>query len=383
MKSSYVFEEVPMQEQTILYSSSDYRVLDEYFKKCHTKKVLLVCGNSIKALRVNDYFVDIKERLNMEVVRFSSFEPNPDYASVVEGVEIFHENECDTIVAVGGGSAIDVAKCIKLYSNMDSTKNYLEQKIIQNDVTFFVIPTTAGTGSEATRFAVIYYKGTKQSIVDDSCVPSVVLFDPTVLQSLPLYQKKVTVLDATCHAIEAFWSVNSTDESKEYSRKALELIIENLAKYLVNDDTSYEKMLLASYYAGKAINITQTTAGHAMAYKMTSLYGLPHGHAVALCVSELWTYMIMNIESCRDVRGQQYMESMFAELAKIFGCDKPIEAATKFQSLIGDLQLEVPKAQESDFAVLVNSVNEERLQNNPIQLTKKDIETLYVAILGE
>ena len=383
MKSSHVFEEVPMQEQTILYLSSDYRVLDEYFKKHHTKKVLLVCGNSIKALRVNDYFVDIKERLNIEVVRFSSFEPNPDYASVVEGVEVLHENECDTIVAVGGGSAIDVAKCIKLYSNMDSAKNYLEQKIIQNDVTFFAIPTTAGTGSEATRFAVIYYKGTKQSIVDDSCVPSLVLFDSMVLQSLPVYQKKVTVLDATCHAIEAFWSVNSTDESKEYSKKALELIIENLAKYLANDDTSYEKMMLASYYAGKAINITQTTAGHAMAYKMTSLYGLPHGHAVALCVSELWTYMIMNIESCRDVRGQQYMESMFAELAKIFGCDKPIEAATKFQSLIDDLQLETPKTQESDFAILVNSVNEERLQNNPIQLTKKDIETLYVAILGE
>ena len=90
------------------------------------------------------------------------------------------------------------------------------------------MPTTAGTGSEATKYAVIYYNGEKQSINDESIIPSTVLFDSSILDSLPSYQKKATVLDAFSHSIESMWSINSTKESKEYSKEALTLIIENL-----------------------------------------------------------------------------------------------------------------------------------------------------------
>ena len=124
----------------------NYVELDKYLGD----KVLLVCDGSIQFLKINDYFN--KKR---NIVRFSDFIPNPLYESVVKGVELFHKEGCDTIVAVGGGSAMDVAKCIKLYSNMNNQDNYLKQKIVPNDIPLIAVPTTAGTGSEATRYAVI------------------------------------------------------------------------------------------------------------------------------------------------------------------------------------------------------------------------------------
>lgn len=96
---------------------------------------------------------------------------------------------CDLIIAVGGGSAMDVAKCIKLYAYMDPGINYLEQKIVPNDIPLLAVPTTAGTGSEATRYAVVYYKGEKQSVCDESCIPSAVLMDASVLKTRPLSEK--------------------------------------------------------------------------------------------------------------------------------------------------------------------------------------------------
>ena len=116
--------------QNILTASENYGGLDEYFRSTGAKKILLVCDNSIGFLKLNDYFNTLEERLDIKVVRFGDFEPNPKYESVVKGVELFHSENCELIAVVGGGSAIDVTKCIKLYSNMDSRENYLKQEII-------------------------------------------------------------------------------------------------------------------------------------------------------------------------------------------------------------------------------------------------------------
>ena len=98
---------------------------------------------------------------------------------------------------------------------------YLRQKIVENDRRLFAVPTTAGTGSEATQFAVIYYRGEKQSVSHKSIIPDTVLFDPSSLKTLSLYQRKVGMMDALSHSIESCWSINSTNESKEYSRIAI------------------------------------------------------------------------------------------------------------------------------------------------------------------
>lgn len=369
--------------QNILTASADYAELDEYFVQSGAKSILLVCDSAFGFLRIKDYFESLGTRKGIHVVYFSDFQPNPLYESVVKGVEIFHNNDCDLIAAVGGGSAIDVAKCIKLYSNMDDNENYLKQTIVPNDVPLFAVPTTAGTGSEATRYAVIYYHGEKQSVADYSCIPSTVLFDASVLKTLPIYQKKATMMDALCHAVESFWSVNSNDESMEYSRDAIQMIIANKESYLANEDAGNANMLKAANLAGKAINITQTTAGHAMCYKLTSLYGIAHGHAAALCDKALIPYMMQHPEQCIDPRGSGHLAKVYAGIADAFGCNVDV-LSDCFANIVDSLGLSVPEVKSSeDIDVLKTSVNPVRLKNHPIALTVETIENLYKQILRQ
>lgn len=373
-----------MEKQNIFAVSDGYAELDKYIKDNAIQSILLVCDGSIQFLRVNKYFKKLEECGNVKVFRFSDFQPNPLYESVVEGVKAFLINGCDAIFAVGGGSAMDVAKCIKLYSNMDHTQNYLRQEIVSNDVKLLALPTTAGTGSEATRYAVIYYEDAKQSVTHESIIPSTVVFDPSVLATLPAYQKKATLMDALCHSIESFWSVNSTEQSQQYSAEAIRLIMENWREYIAGNNEKNEVMLKAANIAGKAINITQTTAGHAMCYKLTSLYGIAHGHAAALCVSVLWEYMTDHVESCIDNRGQEYVQETFEQIAKAMGCDSVQDAIVQLREMMAVLGMSVPKMENAeDFDTLRNSVNPVRLRNNPVGLSVEAINGLYHKIFEE
>lgn len=367
--------------QEVLIASENYKELDEYFYNNKVATALVVCGGSFRFLKISEYFDSLEERLRIKIVKFNDFKPNPLYDSVVKGIEVFRKNNCDLIIAVGGGSAMDVAKCIKLYSNMNSKENYLKQTIIPNDIRLLAVPTTSGTGSEATRYAVIYYDGEKQSVSDYSCIPSTVLMDASVLKTLPEYQKKSTMMDALCHAIESYWSVNSTKESQAYSKAAIEIILKNQNLYLTNDEVGNANMLKAANIAGKAINITQTTAGHAMCYKLTSLYGIAHGHAAALCVSKIFPYMIVNIDKCIDSRGVDFLKNIFDEIAFAMGCDSADRASCLFNELLTDLKLTVPGTNENDYKILKTSVNPVRLKNNPVVLDPVDIDLLYHQIL--
>ena len=344
------------------------------------KKILLVCGRSYNHLDIKE----VIDRLEIPVVKFDQFTSNPFYEDVCRGVSFFNREGCDTILAVGGGSAIDVAKCIKLYCKMASDRSYLEQPYVDTGVNLIAIPTTAGSGSEMTRFAVIYYGGKKQSITHDSIVPNIVILEPGVLKKLPEYQKKCTMMDALCQGIESWWSVNSTDESKQYSTIAVDLILKYWQSYIFhNDEVAAEQIMLASNYAGRAINITQTTAPHAFSYKLTSSFGLPHGHAVAVCLPMIWSYMIDHYDRCLEKRGVAYLQQVFHDISASFGCDTPVEAIVKLQHMLQALQLMPPHSnnKEHDLHMLSESVNAERLKNNPVRLDTSAIYSLYSEIL--
>lgn len=357
----------------------DYNELHAWIKG--KRKILFVCDISIQFLE--DLNIELK-KISTPMIRFSDFQPNPLYESVVKGVNLFREENCDSILAVGGGSAIDVAKCIKLYANArgDGMNGaWLKEETALNRIPFLVIPTTAGTGSEATRYAVIYYEGIKQSITSETIIPDTVFLDQNVLKTLPLYQKKATMCDALCHAIESFWSVNSTEESKEYSRKAIESILKNMNGYLNNTEEGNSGMLMAAHYAGKAINITQTTAGHAMCYKITSLFGCAHGHAAILCDRVLFSWMLKNIDRCIDSRGEEYLRKTFDEIGVALGCADAASGAIKMKDIFEFLNLSIPEATEDQYIELKTSVNPIRLKNHPIQLDEETIDALYHEIL--
>ena len=302
--------------------------LPEILKEVGCKKLFLVVDSSYPFLNIKDAIESLPVD---EKVMFSDFTPNPLYEQVCKGIELLKESNCDTILAVGGGSAIDVAKCIKLAVLAKEGNNALIPPIVNirvecdgSRLPFIAIPTTAGTGSESTHNAVMYYEGAKQTVTNDGVLPDYAILEPSVLKTLPLYQKKCTMLDALCQGIESWWSVNSTEESYEYSRKAIELIMANWRKYIFeNDEEAAANIMLGANYGGRAINITATTAAHAMSYKITSLYGLPHGHAVAVCLPEIWEYMLIHMDKCIDVRGTEYLNSIFSSIAQAMRCQAP------------------------------------------------------------
>lgn len=336
--------------QTLLSPENDYRELDVFLQRF--PRIFLVCGNSARHLVVGKHLENLERQGNIQLVRFSGFAPNPDWKDIEKGADLFQRSDCGLIAAVGGGSAIDTAKCIRLSAG--------------SGVSLLAVPTTAGSGSEATHFAVAYRQGVKESV--DCGLPDAVLLDPSVLDTLPLYQRKATMLDALCHGIESFWSVQSTRESREYSQQAISQIMKYYEGYLRNTPEGNAGMLEAAHLAGKAINIAQTTAGHAMCYQLTKLYGLAHGHAAALCVSKLWPWLL----DCEV--------DLPEGLAAAMGCCTLRKSAEQFQAILEELELEAPVCTKEELATLTASVNVERLKNLPVLLTEREIRKLYQKI---
>lgn len=353
---------------------NNYNLLNSTVDFNKYKNILVVCDNFL----LDSFLVKYLKSLNLNIHTFTDFKPNPKYEEVLEGIKEFKENNCDLIISIGGGSAIDVAKTIKAFVTLDDKENYLNQKIIKNDIELVAVPTTAGTGSESTQFAVIYYEGNKYSIDSEYILPNYVLLESKFLESLPLYQKKSTMLDALCQGIESYWSVNSTDESKKYAKEAIKIILSNYKEYINEQKDVYSKIMEASNYSGKAINISKTTAAHAMSYKITSLYGVSHGHAVALCLPHIWEYMINNINLTSDSRGEEYLEKVFDDLDSIFECNNHKETLEKLKEILNNINLNYTGiVKEEDINTLTSSVNENRLKNNPVSLNKETIEKIY------
>lgn len=357
-------------------------------QKLGCQRLFLVIDSSYPFLNIKDTIESLPAE---EKVKFSDFTPNPLYEQVCNGIELLKKSQCDTILAVGGGSAIDVAKCIKLAVLAEEGDSALIPPLVSQQlpiegskIPFIAVPTTAGTGSESTHNAVMYYEGAKQTVTNDGILPDFAVLEPSVLKTLPLYQKKCTMMDALCQGIESWWSINSTDESKRYSRKTVELIMANWHKYIFeNDDEAAAQIMLAANYGGRAINITATTAAHAMSYKITSMYGLPHGHAVAVCLPRIWEYMIGHLDKCIDKRGQKYFAEIFVEISKSMCCKTPNDAILKFLRMMKYMELGDPIASKRNEEInnLVHSVNPVRLKNNPIELDDLTIESLYNIIL--
>ena len=368
--------------QRIVNGVRSYEEIKEIIESFGAKKFMIVCAGPVLSLDVGKYLA----ALDVPSVEFSNFSPNPKYEDICPAVELFRREGCDLVLAIGGGSAIDVAKCIKLYAALDPDVNYLEQTAKHSDIPLIAIPTTAGTGSESTRFAVIYYKGEKQSVKHDCIVPDVAILLPEVLYTLPAYQKKCTVLDALCQAIESYWSVRSSDSSRQVAKQAIEILVCNIERYIFDEKLDREvasAIMMGSCLAGQAINLTTTTAPHAMSYKLTTLYGLPHGHSVGISLPRVWRYMLGHGEKCADSRGYGFVCDTFAEIAEAMGHKDALSAIEWYETLLLKMEIKgpVPKDRESELMLLAGSVNVERLTNNPIVLDNEALYQLYGEIL--
>lgn len=326
----------------------------EFIMKINPDRILFVCSADYDRYGYRKAL----DELNIQSVAFTGFEPCPEVSSVKTGVEIFKKNNCDFIVAVGGGSAIDVAKAIKLFA--------------ESDVEILAIPTTAGTGAEVTRFSVLYNHGDKDSVRSWDIIPEYQIFDYTALESLPYIQKVVTGLDAFTHAVEAYWSKDATDESRGYSAEALELFNNYFEKYLADDKSTYAPMMKCSELAGRAINIAQTTACHAFSYKLHKLKGFYHGQAVAICLVYIWKYMLE--KNSDDIE----LELLLAETEIVSGyTPEKLELLLSNLGLLDDLTMTAEQFDET-----IHGVNVNRLLNHPVAFTDEDIRNIYSSFIN-
>lgn len=365
--------------QTIITMSDGIDKIIPFFESLGHKKALLVVGESGKKLEIcKRIFESFK---NIEV--FSDFHPNPESASVINGIRLLREKRCTLIIALGGGSAIDVAKSIKICAGVDELDDFINRSPSPVEgIEMIAIPTTAGTGSESTHFSVIYHHGEKYSLSCKEGLPEYVILDPNTLESLSAYQRKSSMADALCHAVESYWSINSNERSKILAGKAIGIICHNYKSYLNNNPVGNERMLAAANIAGQAINLTKTTAVHAMSYKLTSLYGIAHGNAVGILLPKVWRYMLEHAENCVDARGTDYFINSMGEIAKAFECDTPGQALEKYEKILHDLDFEpIFLREDSEIRQLVKSVNIERLKNNPVSMNGEVIESIYTQLL--
>ena len=357
-------------------------LLNRFLEEDEPKNIFLVTGKS--SFLTSGLSKKIKKILEgYNFVQFNDFETNPKYEDIKEGKDLFLKNNCDFIVAAGGGSAIDVAKCVNIYqSNPENFESIIaDSSLIENKgVSLVAIPSTAGTGSEATHFAVIYKDNVKYSIAHPYLLPNCAIVDAQFTFDLPPYITACSGFDALCQAIESFWSVQASEISKGYARKAIIKIRENLLNSIrESNQKSRQQMAHAALLSGKAINITKTTAPHAISYPLTTDFGIPHGHAVALTLGYFFE-INENFEDeikVNDQRGASYVKNTMKELRTIFNWRSPEESREKWLELMTQAGLGISfkelKLEDLDIKDIASRVNIERLINNPIPITNSTL----------
>ena len=245
-----------------------------------SKKILLFHGkSSFSVSGAKDQIT-----LNSKITEyFDEITSNPELDSINLATKIFKRFKPDTIIAIGGGSVIDTAKSVLAFSENSLQDIFCNNIYIPEKKPFFIaVPTTAGSGSESTHFAVLYVEGKKYSIANNRLIPDAIVLDPELTISCPKDLTICSGIDAICQCVESYWSNSSTVESRDLAIKGLSFLMPtffNVINHPQNIDFRKD-MLLGSNLSGKAINISKTTSGHALSYSLTSNFHIPHGLAV-------------------------------------------------------------------------------------------------------
>ncbi len=289
--------------------------------------------------------------------------------------------DADVIIAVGGGTIIDLAKIISIAcsNQCEKAEEVPDNKTLENKIPLIFIPTTAGTGSETTSFAVVYRDKIKISIERKSLLPDAIILDPLLLRSLPEPVLHSTVLDALAQATESIWAVGSTAESKEYSGKAIPLILDNIDKENKKTIDRLSSLQQASYWAGKAINISKTTLSHSISYPITAHLSIPHGIAVFLTLAEVAKLnYFTSLENKHDKIDIEKIEKDFSLIFSLYGVKKIEPLVKKLKDVMVRLKVKTRLrdygVKEGDLAFIAsNALTKGRSDNNPRKMSKDDV----------
>ena len=381
MINSDLNEQDKLFDGRLIEGPSRIEQLVDFLRSRSVRKIMIVHGrNSYASSGAAHNFSRLQQHFNC--VEFTDYTPNPYIEEAMAGASLFKTENCEAILAVGGGSTLDIAKLISVFESHQGQEHELATGKIRPSgqlVPLIAVPTTSGSGSEATHFAVVYVNEDKFSLAHPELLPDRIILDAKLTKTLNGAAYWTPVFDAVCQAIESYWSAGATDLSQSYSRKAIELAWPILTNLGSPDDNDRRLLMLASHYAGRAINITKTTAPHALSYTLTTAYGIPHGNAVALFLGSFFelNVSLANSTGANPVPSDVILQRI-DELLKLLG-DVPLDDfSNRWEQLMKKRQLiysfsDVGVTSDGEIDMLLDNVNLERLGNHPVHLSRSDL----------
>lgn len=365
----------------------------------HGTKALVVASQEIFDIH-GGRVLEILEDSGVETATFTEVRPDPTVENVEDAHEVWNAEGCDVVVTLGGGSSIDVGKSVGILATNDGEiREFGVDRAgyggVPNPIPpLVVVNTTAGTGSETTRTAVLTDEAsaTKFIIVSETIVPHVAIEDPELTISLPKSHTAFTGIDAFTHAIEAFTSVKSFSVTDEYARDAMARIVEWLPVAWSNGDhvEARMEMLVAQFNAGKAFGNSSVALVHGMARPLGAQLHLPHGLANGLILPYVVEF------------NQQAEPKKYAEVARMLGVadeDEPDRVAARtasdgIEQLCADIALtdylddhgEVPD--RTEYLEVVPEMTQDAFDsgspdNNPRKPTRDELEDLFVRVYDD
>lgn len=269
----------------IVFGSGSFAALAQHLGELKAQRPLVVLDKNLAETGFREKVSQVLQQGGVGFDLFDKVEPEPRLELADEGAKIALKKKCDAVIGIGGGSAMDVAKAVSvLAANKGKAVDYLGlNKVPGPGLPTIMVPTTAGTGSEVTFTAVFIRKNLKKKEGMNSpyLYPDLALLDPQLTLSLPPGPTATTGLDALCHAIESYTSINASPMSEIMSLEAIRLISENLRTCVHEGGNleAREQMLLGSLYAGLGLANAGVTAVHSLSYPLGGKYGIPHGLA--------------------------------------------------------------------------------------------------------
>ncbi len=374
--------EMPGCEQRVAWSIVD---LPELLLSVGSVRPLLVVDRgAVQASGVGPELDDLLAAVQTRT--FSGFSPNPKCEEVAEAILAAADHTADAVIAVGGGSCLDVAKVAAMGARTPELADAIargEARPGAETLPIIAAPTTAGTGSEATHFAAVYIGQRKVSIGDQRMRPGSVILDVRLHRSMPAMLAAQTGCDALGQALESIWAVGSTPDSLASAKAAAEHIASNLVESVTAGTLNARReMMVGAHLAGRAIDISKTTAAHALSYQLTQRFGIAHGHAVALTLGHIgaWNAGVTEAD-CVDPRGPVDVAGRVSLAASLLGVT-PDRMPGAVRSLL--LKIGLPATLKEagvdadsipDMAARVDPV---RLSNNPRRFTSESIEALLL-----
>jgi alcohol dehydrogenase class IV len=375
---------VSKPNQISFVGSGSLEQLCAHINRMGLSKVLLVTDKPLVDLGIAQRVINSIEANGGQIAIYDGVLPDPTTAMVEAGVQHFKANNCDSVLALGGGSSIDTGKGVAAAAtNGDIASLVGVMKIKSQVAPLFAIPTTSGTGSEVSVAAVISDAQThaKGLMIDVGIVPAAIALDPSIMLGMPQFVTAATGMDALTHGIETYVSTWANDDVKKYSGTAVKLIFTNLPIVFNQGDdvNAREAMALGSYYAGLSLNISGVGNVHAIAHQLGGKYGIAHGLVNAVVLPHVLE------------RSHLVMATGLAELAALVGIGEDSDSdnvrSLKFISEIKALNklLGMPQGfeqiQQHDIAILAkDAVSEGRTYPVPELYDSNDVTTILQKI---